>query len=156
VRPAFRNLTYSHESRACRNGLLKQASRLECGATSQDCRFCRLTPLASLRMLGGRNPKSEWARPWDGQWRLAFFDAPMGQNAQRERLRRSLRDRGFGCLQKGVGDFERINRGYARHLKALEERPGGALRSDAAAKALRRCVEVLCDAGQQLRTSCCV
>jgi hypothetical protein len=80
----------------------------------------------------------------------------MGQNTQRERLRRWLRDRGFGCLQKGVGDFERINRGYARHLKALEERPGGALRSDAAAKALRRCVEVLCDAGQQLRTSCCV
>jgi hypothetical protein len=62
----------------------------------------------------------------------------MGQNAQRERLRRWLRDRGFGCLQKGEWDFERINRGYALHLKALEERPGGALRSGAVAKALRR------------------
>jgi hypothetical protein len=77
----------------------------------------------------------------------------MGQNAQRERLRRWLRDRGFGCLQKGVGDFELINRGYALHLKALEERPCGALRSDAAAKAFRRWVEVLRDARRQLRTS---
>jgi hypothetical protein len=66
-----------------------------------------------------------------------------------------LRDRGFGCLQKGVWDFERISRGYARHLKALEERPGGALQSDAAAKVLRRWVEVLRDASRQLRTSCC-
>jgi hypothetical protein len=66
-----------------------------------------------------------------------------------------LRDRGFGCLQKGVWDFERVNRRYARHLKVLEERPGGALRSDAAAKALRRWVEVLRDAGRQLRTSYC-
>jgi hypothetical protein len=77
----------------------------------------------------------------------------MGQNAQRERLRRWLRDRGFGCLQNGVWDFERVNRGYARHLKVLKERPGGALRSDAASKALRRWVEVLRDAGRQLRTS---
>jgi hypothetical protein len=61
----------------------------------------------------------------------------MGQNAQRERLRRWLRDMGFGFLQKGEWDFERINRNYARHLKVLEERPGGALRSGAAAKALR-------------------
>ena len=88
----------------------------------------------------------------------------------------------------GAWDFERINRRYARHLKALAERPGGALRTDAAAKALlrwaaaereawldavtndpllpgrilpsdylgqqawRRRVEVLRDAGRQLRT----
>jgi phenylacetic acid degradation operon negative regulatory protein len=38
----------------------------------------------------------------------------------------------------GAWDFERINRRYARHLKVLAERPGGALRSDAAAKALQR------------------
>jgi len=38
----------------------------------------------------------------------------------------------------GAWDFERINRRYARHLKVLKERPGGALRNDAAAKALLR------------------
>ena len=38
----------------------------------------------------------------------------------------------------GAWDFERIDRRYVRHLKILGERPGGALRNDAAAKALRR------------------
>ncbi|MBI5774105.1 MAG: hypothetical protein HZA89_10230 [Verrucomicrobia bacterium] len=38
----------------------------------------------------------------------------------------------------GAWDFKRINRRYARHLKILGERPGGALRNDAAAKALLR------------------
>ena len=38
----------------------------------------------------------------------------------------------------GAWDFERIYRRYARHLKILDERPGGALRNDAAAKALLR------------------
>jgi len=87
----------------------------------------------------------------------------------------------------GAWDFERINRRYVRHLKILDERPGGALRNEAAAKALlcwaaaerqawldavsndpllperilpsgylgqqawRRRVEVLRDAGRQLR-----
>jgi DNA-binding transcriptional regulator PaaX len=97
-------------------------------------------------------------------------------------LRRSLRDKGFGCphysvwitpdpmeaereilgggkinveslllpearpcagesdmeIVAGAWDFDRINRRHARHLKVLKERPGAALRSDAAAKALRR------------------
>ena len=38
----------------------------------------------------------------------------------------------------GAWDFEHINRRYARHLKVLDERPGGALRNDATAKALLR------------------
>ena len=31
-----------------------------------------------------------------------IFDVPTGQNAQRERLRRYLRDKGFGYLQNSV------------------------------------------------------
>jgi DNA-binding transcriptional regulator PaaX len=31
-----------------------------------------------------------------------LFDVPTGQNAQRERLRRCLRDKGFGYLQNSV------------------------------------------------------
>jgi len=38
----------------------------------------------------------------------------------------------------GAWDFERINRRYVRHLKVLDELPGGALRNEAAAKALLR------------------
>jgi hypothetical protein len=38
----------------------------------------------------------------------------------------------------GAWDFERINRRYARHLKILGKRLGGALRNDATAKALLR------------------
>jgi phenylacetic acid degradation operon negative regulatory protein len=186
--PTFRNLTESYESWAYRNGLLKQVSRLERqqylerDATRPDDRLYRLTPRGRLRVLGGRDPEERWARAWDGQWRLVLFDVPAGQNAQRERLRRSLRDKGFGYLQysvwitpdpmeaereilgggkinvesllllearpcagesdmeivAGAWDFDRINRRYARHLKVLKERPGGTLRSDAAAKALRR------------------
>jgi DNA-binding transcriptional regulator PaaX len=100
-----------------------------------------------------------------------LFDVPTGQNAQRERLRRYLRDKGFGYLRNsvwispgplaqereilgggkinveslillearpcagesdaeivaGAWDFERINRRYARYLKVLAGRPGGAL-----------------------------
>ena len=88
----------------------------------------------------------------------------------------------------GAWDFGRINRRYARHLKVLGERPGGTLRTEAAAKvfqqwataereawldavtndpllparilpsdylgqrAWRRRVEVLQQAGRQLRT----
>jgi phenylacetic acid degradation operon negative regulatory protein len=33
---------------------------------------------------------------------LVLFDVPLAQNGQRSRLRRSLRDRGFGCLQGSV------------------------------------------------------
>jgi DNA-binding transcriptional regulator PaaX len=188
MRPTFRNLTDSYESWAYRNGLLRQATKLERrqllerDATAPDDRLYRLTAQGRLHVLGGRDPEEQWARPWDGQWRLVLFDVPTGQNARRERLRRYLRDKGFGYLQNsvwispdmlneerqilgggkinveslvllearpcagesdteivaGAWDFERINRRYARHLKILDERPGGALRNDAAAKALRR------------------
>jgi phenylacetic acid degradation operon negative regulatory protein len=52
--------------------------------------------------LGGRDPQAQWSRHWDGRWRLVLFDVPMGQNARRERLRRYLRGRAFGCLQGSV------------------------------------------------------
>jgi hypothetical protein len=52
--------------------------------------------------------------------------------------RRPGEGRDFAEIVAGAWDFERINRRYARHLKILGERPGGALRNDAAAKALLR------------------
>jgi phenylacetic acid degradation operon negative regulatory protein len=188
ARPTFRNLTDSYEIWASRNGLLKQVSRLERrqflerDAAAPDDRLYRLTTQGRLHVLGGRDPETQWARPWDGQWRIVLFDVPTNQNTQRQQLRRHLRDKGFGCLQQsvwispdplaqereipgggrinveslillegrpcagesdaeivaGAWDFERINRRYATHLKVLKDRPGGALRNDAAAKALLR------------------
>lgn len=188
MRPTFRNLTDSYESWVYRNGLLRQVSKLEQhkllerDTTAPDNRIYRLTAQGRLHALGGRDPEERWARPWDRQWRLVLFDVPTEQNAQRDRLRRYLRDKGFGYLQNsvwispdpleeereildggkinvesllllearpcagesdaeivaGAWDFERINCRYARHLKVLEERPGGALWNNTAAKALLR------------------
>ncbi len=188
ARPTFRNLTDSYESWAYRNGLFRQATTLERqqllerDTSSPKDRLYRLTPRGRLHALGGRDPEEHWARSWDGQWRLILFDVPVGQNAQRERLWRYLREKNFGCLQKsvwittnsleaerqilrddnisvnslillqarpcagesdaeivtGAWDFERINRRYTRYLKVLAERPDGALRSEARAKALQR------------------
>jgi phenylacetic acid degradation operon negative regulatory protein len=108
AQPTFRNFTYSYEAWAYRNGLIKQASRLEQrqlierDAGSPNDRLYRLTAQGRLHVLGGRDPEERWARPWDGQWRLVLFDVPTRQNARRERLRRYLRDNGFGYLQNSV------------------------------------------------------
>lgn len=108
VRPTFRNLTDSYESWAYRNGFLPQLDKLEKlrllerrQVASQE-RLYRLTAEGRLHALGGRDPKAQWKRSWDGRWRLVLFDVPVGQNARRERLRRYLRERAFGCLQNSV------------------------------------------------------
>jgi phenylacetic acid degradation operon negative regulatory protein len=108
MRPTFRNLTDSYESWAYRNGLLRQIASLETqqllerDPASPDDRIYRLTWQARLHALGGRDPQARWAREWDGRWRLVLFDVPTAQNSHRVRLRRYLRDKGFGYLQKSV------------------------------------------------------
>jgi phenylacetic acid degradation operon negative regulatory protein len=188
ARPSFRNLSDSYESWAYRNGFRRQVATLERQGllerhpAPEHDRLHRLTEAGRLHALGGRDPQAQWSRPWDGQWRLVLFDVPMGQSAHRERLRRYLRGRAFGCLQDSVWitpdpvagerevlaggavnveslvilearpcagesdadlvagswDFERVNRGYERHRKVLEQRPDGPLGSLAAAQSLRR------------------
>jgi phenylacetic acid degradation operon negative regulatory protein len=107
-RPTFRNLTDSYESWAYRSGFMRQVAALEKrqllegdGTTPND-RLYRLSAQGRLHALGGRDPEAFWARKWDGYWRMVLFDVPTGQNAQREKLRRYLRDKGFGCLQNSV------------------------------------------------------
>ncbi|MEY2428772.1 MAG: phenylacetic acid degradation operon negative regulatory protein, partial [Verrucomicrobiota bacterium] len=188
ARPTFRNLTDSYEAWAYRNGLMRQLNTLEelqlleRDRSVPNDRLYRLSAQGRLHALGGRDPEACWARRWDGYWRMVIFDVPTGQDAQRERLRRYLRDKGFGYLQNsvwitpdpldqerqilgggkinveslillearpcagesdaeiaaGAWDFERINRGYVRHLKVLDEWPAGTLQNDATAKALLR------------------
>lgn len=107
-RPSVRNLTDSFESWAYRNGLLQELAFLEkqellerVSADPED-RLYRLTPQGRLTALGGRDPEVQWSRPWDGHWRFVIFDVPISRNAHRQRLRRYLRERGFGFLQKSV------------------------------------------------------
>src|SRR6266446_9532087 len=188
TRPTFRNLTASYESWAFRNRLYRQVDALEGqqllerDSRAPDDRVYRLTWQGRLRALGGRDPQARWSREWDGRWRLVLFDVPTAQNSHRTRLRRYLRDKGFGYLQNsvwitpdsladerqllgggkinvetlilleatpcagetdgeivaGAWDFERINRRYTRHLKILDERPGGTLGNEVAARALLR------------------
>lgn len=108
MRPSFRNLNDSFEGWSYRNGLLRQIGVLERQlfierkfGKSND-RTYRLTAEGRLRALGGRDPVKQWSRAWDGFWRLVVFDVPTSQNAVRARLRRLLRDRGFGYLQNSV------------------------------------------------------
>jgi phenylacetic acid degradation operon negative regulatory protein len=108
MRPTFRNLTDSYESWAFRTGLWRQMDTLERrryverDPAAPDDRIYRLTWQGRLRALGGRDPQAQWAREWDGRWRLILFDVPVVHNAYRSWLRRYLRSRGFGYLQKSV------------------------------------------------------
>jgi len=108
LRPTFRNLTGSYESWVYRNGLsrrvhtLHKQKLLERREGHPNDRLYRLTEQGRLQALGGRDPQQRWTRRWDGRWRMVLFDIPAGQNARRERLRRYLRSKGFGCLQGSV------------------------------------------------------
>ena len=107
-RPTFRNLTDSYEGWVYRNGFSRQVHELEkrhlleSARSKSGQRLYRLTEEGRLRALGGRDPAAAWTRSWDGKWRLALFDVPTEQHVQRNRLRRYLRARGFGCLQGSV------------------------------------------------------
>jgi phenylacetic acid degradation operon negative regulatory protein len=108
TRPTFRNLTDSYESWAYRIGDLSKLHRLErqrwierkTGGSND--RIYRLTAQGRLHVLGGRDPEQRWTRHWDGQWRMVLFDVPLRKSADRVRLWRYLRGRGFGYLQKSV------------------------------------------------------
>jgi phenylacetic acid degradation operon negative regulatory protein len=108
MRPTFRNLTDSYESWAYRNGLLFQVAKLEKQQLLEhdprfpDDRLYRLTEHGRLHALGGRDPQAQWTRHWDGRWRLVLFDVPVDENPRRDKLRRYLRSRAFGCLQGSV------------------------------------------------------
>jgi len=107
MRPTFRNLTDSFEAWSYRNGFHRQLAQLEKrrmleAREKADQRVLRLTDAGRLRALGGRDPVACWESDWDGQWWMVLFDLRAEQEAERRRLRRYLRGRGLGCLQKSV------------------------------------------------------
>ena len=108
ARPSFRNLTDSFESWAYRNGFLRHLQDLEArqilerqpsGAAEA---IYRLSESGRLIALGGRDPVAQWKRRWDGLWRMVVFDLPETKSAARKKLRRFLKNSGFGYLQNSV------------------------------------------------------
>jgi DNA-binding transcriptional regulator PaaX len=49
-----------------------------------------------------RAPRTEWAKRWDGIWRVVTFDLPEVRHKERHRLSRALRGRQLGFLQRSV------------------------------------------------------
>ena len=130
ARPTFRNLTDSFEGWAYRNGFLRQLQELErrqllerqSGGGAEA--IYRLSEGGRLVALGGRDPAAEWARRWDGRWRLVLFDLPEAKASARKKLRRFLHECGFGYLQNSAWisphPLSQITRDLSVHAKDVE------------------------------------
>ncbi len=110
LRPSWRDVfAPDFESWAWRRGLGRRLAQLqqqklieEHPVKSATGRLVRLTETGRLAVLGGRDPVSRWARPWDGRWRLLLFDLPSTAVAVRGKLHRHLRAERLGYLQHSV------------------------------------------------------
>lgn len=108
MRPTWRNLNDSFEQWAWRNRLtrrLAELERLKCIERHPEPdleRVVRLTAIGRRIALGGRDPMTQWSRPWDGLWRIVLFDLPVHQTKLRQQLLRVLRRSHFGYLQNSV------------------------------------------------------
>jgi phenylacetic acid degradation operon negative regulatory protein len=81
---------------------LQKRKLLERDPKAPNDRVYRLSEEGRVRALGGRDPVAQWSRHWDGKWRLVVFDIPNAKGGHREKLRRYLRGKSFGCLQRSV------------------------------------------------------
>lgn len=112
LRPTWRDLLFGSdfESWAWRKGLhrrlgeLARLKMIDAGARRRPTteRILRLTQAGRNVAFGGRDPEREWARAWDGRWRMLLFDLPMDREDLRRRLHRTLRRLRFGFLQGSV------------------------------------------------------
>ena len=117
ARPTTRTITESFEGWAYRTGVLRRLRELEHRKLVEQIsdaprgpgrparaveRIFRLTETGRIAALGGVDPEQRWDRRWDGKWRMIVFDLPEKRNASRVRLRRVLKERGFGYLQQSV------------------------------------------------------
>src|SRR4051812_46831430 len=111
-KPTWRSMTESYEAWAYREGLQRQLEKLrrkklieveeQHGGSATRSRLIRLTQAGHVHVLGGRDPETRWNREWDGRWRVVMFDVPLSQGVLRDKLRRHLSSRSFGCLQQSV------------------------------------------------------
>lgn len=82
---------------------LLAAGRVETQRTGPvDKRILRLTAEGRRICAAGIDPEQQWARTWDGTWRIVAFDIPEKDATLRSRLRRKLHEHRFGWLQNSV------------------------------------------------------
>ena len=138
ARPSWNNLQTSFEGWAFRNGLGRRLSSLQQKQLVEknnhdDLRIVRLTEKGRTSACGGRDPEKLWGRAWEGRWQMVIFD--VSNSAHRQKLRRLLRDAGFGWLQNSVwiapilnpttGEKLFSSRGNVESLVVMEGRPIG-------------------------------
>jgi phenylacetic acid degradation operon negative regulatory protein len=107
LRPSWRDLAGADfEAWAWRKGLSRRLAELAKKKLIEDlperttsARLVRLTESGRRVACGGRDPTKEWARAWDGKWRMFLFDLPFDDQVVRVRLHRLLRQCHFGYLQ---------------------------------------------------------
>lgn len=100
-------------SRLTTRGLLAQRQQ---GTRSE----YRLTPEAEQRMVRGMRQVADFraARAWDRRWTCVCFSVPEGDRARRDRVRHSLKWRGFGHLPAGMWVSARVGLEEVRRLFA--------------------------------------
>lgn len=105
--PTFGNLSASFETWTYNKALRQTINRLEhqefleTHGKSLD-QVIHLTEKGRKIFTTDLDPETEWAREWDGMWRMVLFDIPESKSSLRQRLRRILRENRFGCLQRSV------------------------------------------------------
>lgn len=108
ARPTWRNMNDSFEEWAWRNRLSRRLAELERQKLIERHpdgdleRVVRLTEEGRRVALGGRDPRRQWSRPWDGEWRMVLFDLPLERGDLRRNLLRFLHRKHFGYLQGSV------------------------------------------------------
>ena len=80
-----------------RRGWLKEVEK-------QGKKFLKLTDKGKLKALYQKLGKliDSTKKPWDGKWRMAFFDIPEKGHRERDAIRGILKRVGFYQLQKSV------------------------------------------------------
>jgi phenylacetic acid degradation operon negative regulatory protein len=106
-RPTFANLTetfeaWEHRARIQRHlrSLTRSGYITVTGRGNQ--RTLKLTKSGRSAVAGGNDPQIQWARKWDGCWRVLIFDLPASDPELRMRLWRWLRSQRFGYLQQSA------------------------------------------------------
>lgn len=111
AKPTWRNLDEPYEQWLHRTGLDRRIKELirkgllehrEIDGKGSYSRIVRLTEAGRVQALGGRDPQACWNRRWDGKWRIVLFDVEVSKGRARDKFRRYLRARGFGCLQRSA------------------------------------------------------
>jgi phenylacetic acid degradation operon negative regulatory protein len=107
TRPTLQNLLAGYEEYAHRPGNVHLFLRLEqqrlLERTGKDGKepVYRITT-DGIQRVRVTDPRVEWNRSWDGQWRVVVFDLPEVRRKDRHDLWRALRMRKLGLLQRSV------------------------------------------------------